>query len=98
MKADLENHIKVFDERGNIIETKIWVLPPTQDKPHGYKYSLVYIVNGIRVIGYDNGENQGDHRHLGDEQQPYLFTTLKQLRNDFIADMKAWKKEHSHES
>ena len=31
----------------------MWRVNPF-DKPHGYKYSLVYIVKGERVIGYDN--------------------------------------------
>jgi hypothetical protein len=94
MKAMLVNHVKVRDERGNIVETRMWQVSPTPDKPHGYKYSLVYIANGVRVIGYDNGEGQGDHRHFGDKQQPYNFTTLKQLAGEFLADVETWKKEH----
>ena len=35
------------------------------DKPHGYRYSLAYIVDGERVIGYDNGEGKGDHDTTG---------------------------------
>lgn len=94
MKAVLVNHVKVYDERGNIVESRMWKVSPTSDKPHGYKYSLVYIVNGVSVIGYDNGEGQGDHRHFGDNQQPYNFTTLKQLARDFLADVETWKKEY----
>lgn len=94
MRAKLVNHLKVRDERGNIVETRMWQVSTTPDKPHGYKYSLVYIVNGVRVIGYDNGEGQGDHRHYGDKQQSYNFTTLKQLSRDFLADVETWKKEH----
>jgi len=43
---------------------KIWQVPVSEDKPHGYKYSLVYIVGGERLIGYDNAEGKGDHRHF----------------------------------
>jgi Family of unknown function (DUF6516) len=95
MKATLVNHAKVRDELGNIVETKMWQVSPSPDKPHGYKYSLVYIVNDVRVIGYDNSEGQGDHRHCGDNQQPYNFTSLRQLAADFLADVELWKKEHS---
>jgi len=94
MKATLVNHVKVRDKRDNIVETRMWQVTPTLDKPHGYKYSLVYIVDGFRVIGYDNGEGQGDHRHFGDKQQLYNFTTLKQLARDFLEDVETWKKEH----
>lgn len=94
MKATLVTHVKVYDERSNIVETKMWQVSPSADKPHGYKYSLVYIVNNVRVVGYDNGEGQGDHRHFGEKQQPYNFTTLKQLARDFLADVETWKREH----
>ncbi len=52
MNAKLVRHEKIIDELGNIVEIKMWDLPkPTKDKPYGYKYLLVYIVEGIRVIG-----------------------------------------------
>jgi len=35
-------------------------MPPSADKPHGYKYLLAYVVKDKRVVGYDNGEGQGD--------------------------------------
>jgi Family of unknown function (DUF6516) len=53
---------------GDIVEMKIWQVPVSRGKPHGLKYSLVYIKEGKRVAGYDNGEGKGDHRHyLGKE-------------------------------
>lgn len=58
------------------MEIKLWQVPPTTDKPHGFKYSLVYIVAGERVIGYDNGERRGDHRHYGEREEAYAFTPL----------------------
>jgi len=58
------------------VEIKLWQVPPTTDKPHGFKYSLVYIVAGERVIGYDNGERRGDHRHYGEREEAYAFTPL----------------------
>ena len=43
MRAVLVRHIKVLDELDNTMEIKVWNIPePTKDKPHGYKYSLVY--------------------------------------------------------
>jgi hypothetical protein len=50
MQAQLIRHIKAVDDLGNIIEIKMWKLPePVADKPHGYKYSLVYIVDDVRL-------------------------------------------------
>ncbi len=91
--AHLVRHVKAVDELGNIAEIKMWrLLKPSPDRPHGYKYSLVYIVNGRRAIGYDNAEGKGDHRHYGVKEMPYFFTTLKRLVQDFARDIEAFKR------
>ena len=54
MASSLIRQVKVIEDNGNIIEVKMWQVTPSTDKPHGYKYSLVYIVKNKRVIGYDN--------------------------------------------
>ena len=92
MKAVLIRHDKVTDELGNTVEIKLLKIPPTMDKSKGYKYSLVYIVAGERVIGYDNSEQKGDHRHYGSREEPYTFTTLRQLADDFLADVERFKR------
>jgi hypothetical protein len=51
----------------------------------------VYIKDGERVIGYDNAEGKGDHRHYCNNEEPYVFISLKQLINDFMADVKKIK-------
>jgi hypothetical protein len=94
MAAKLIRHTKVTDELGNTVEIRLWEVPPANDKPHGFKYSLVYIVNGHRVIGYDNGEQQGDHRHYGDMQEEYKFTGIRQLAADFLADVNRYKERN----
>ena len=94
MKAQLIRHTKVTDELGNTIEIKLWKVAPATDKPQGFKYSLVYIVDGKRAVGYDNGGRQGDHRHYGDRQEAYAFTDLRKLADDFIADIERYK-EHT---
>lgn len=70
MKSKLIIYNKAIDERGNTVEIKLWGVKKSWDKPHGYKYSLVYIVNNKRVIGYDNAEMKGDHRHYNDVIEP----------------------------
>ena len=91
MKARLIRHNKFNDEAGNIVEIKLWEVPKGQDKPHGYKYSLVYIVGDKRAIGYDNSERQGDHRHYGDAIEPYKFQGLRKLIKDFFVDIRKYK-------
>jgi hypothetical protein len=95
MKAELIRHEKVTDERGNTVEIKLWKISSTSDKPHGFKYSLVYIVSGRRAIGYDNSEQKGDHRHYGNRQEPYAFSTLRRLADDFLADIERFKRNET---
>lgn len=92
MKAELIKYIKTIDELDNTIEIKIWQLPKsTEDKPHGYKYSLVYIAGGERVIGYDNSEGKGDHRHYGKLEKSYEFKNIDRLFEDFYKDIEKYK-------
>ena len=51
--------------------------------------------DGKRVIGYDNAEGKGDHRHYNDKEMPYKFTSVKKLFEDFYGDL---KEVSSHES
>lgn len=95
MKAKLIFHSKVYDKQGNIVEVKLWKVNPSPDKPYGYKYSLVYVVGGERVIGYDNGEGREDHRHYGNRVESYNFKGLKILVNDFYRDIRKYKEERN---
>ena len=40
---------------------------------HRFKYRLVYVVDGERVVGYDNKRGKGDHKHIRGQEYPYLF-------------------------
>jgi hypothetical protein len=93
MRAKIIRHEKIIDELGNTVEIKIWQLSqPSTEKPHGYKYSLVYIVEDTRVIGYDNAEGKGDHRHIRGKTEPYKFVSLRKLANDFYRDIERYKR------
>ena len=91
MKGVLVNYVKVREDDGGIIEIKLWQVPPSSDKPHGYKYSLAYVVKGRRIIGYDNAEAMGDHRHYYDMEKPYRFTDVDSLLKDFYNDVAKYK-------
>jgi predicted transcriptional regulator len=93
VKARLVWHEKYPDVYGNTSEIKVWEVRSTPDRPHGYKYSLVYIVGGKRVIGYDNAEYRGDHKHYGDRTEPYRFEGLGKLVEDFYSDVQRYKED-----
>ena len=83
----------IFDKKkpfaDGMIEMVIWQLPTaTTERPHGLKYRLVYIVAGVRVVGYDNERGKGDHKHDGSVELPYVFTSVEQLIADFLADVR----------
>ena len=73
------------------IQSKVWKVAVSKDKPHGYKYSLVYIVEHERIIGYDNAEDKGDHMHYRNKTEPYRFVNLRGLVEDFYRDIKKYK-------
>ncbi len=73
---------------GAIVEEVVWKLPrPEPDRPHGYKYRLVYACEGRRIVGYDNERGKGDHRHRRGRQERYEFVSLDRLLADFRADV-----------
>ena len=74
---------------GAIVEMVIWKLErPDQERRHGFKYRLYYGRDGQRIVGYDNEKGKGDHRHYRDREEPYVFTTVNRLIEDFNADVK----------
>jgi hypothetical protein len=90
--ATLLLHRKRRFDDGAISEIKLWLLPkPVRGSRHLFKYSLFYGRHGERLIGYDNEAGKGDHRHYGDRETPYRFTTPERLIADFLADLRAMR-------
>jgi Family of unknown function (DUF6516) len=89
MKASRILHSKISFENGTVQEMVIWKLPAiTVDRPHGLKYCLHYgLVDGSCLVRYDNEKGKGDHRHLRDKEEPYSFTTVRKLVEDFLGDV-----------
>ena len=83
----------LFEDRtvypdGATLEMRIWRLPERDgERPHGLKYSLFYGRAGQRIIGYDNERGKGDHRHYGNREEPYKFSTPEQMVADFLDDV-----------
>ncbi|MHA4867110.1 toxin-antitoxin system TumE family protein [Duganella sp. PWIR1] len=76
-------------------ETVVWELPQAViGSTHRYKYRLAYVVNSSCVLRYDNEARKGDHRHYGETQSPYHFSSLRQLLDDFRTDIARWNNEN----
>ena len=75
MSAVLILHTKEI--RGNeIVEIKVWQVPRSKAFPHGVKYSIAYIRDGKRLLGYDNAEGKGHHRHYRGKEASYGFVDM----------------------
>jgi len=87
MKATLAHRLHM-PYRGGTVQAVIWEVPqPVPPCSHGYKYRVVYIVDGVRVVGYDNERGKGDHKHLRGVELPYEFAGIDRLMADFMADV-----------
>lgn len=76
-------------------ELVLWQLPkPLAGSVHAFKYRLAYVVHGVCVLRYDNEAGKGDHRHFGDKESAYVFTTPDQLIADFQQDIERWNHEN----
>jgi hypothetical protein len=86
MKAGLITRFKDASSDGAIIEWVVWRLPkPVPPSKQNNKYCVVFIVDGVRVVGFDNERGKGDHLHLIGVERAYDFRGVQQLVEDFIA-------------
>ena len=86
----LRELIRYKKERGGrIIEVVIWHLSePLPGSAHPYKYRLFCgQSDGSCLVRYDNERDKGDHRHVGDNEETYTFSTALKLIEDFEADV-----------
>ncbi len=70
-----------------IVDIKIYKVPKDKYHPEGFKYSLVLIKSGKRILGYDNHERRGHHVHRGKRELPYKFIDEWKLLGDFQRDI-----------
>jgi hypothetical protein len=90
IKARLLVKTKEVRDNGTFIEIVIWRVPaPVPPCSHFFKYSLFFGRPGIRLVGYDNEQGKGDHRHIKETESAYLFSTLERLLADFEKDVAA---------
>ena len=85
--------IRLFENKrlfadGAIIHVRVLLTPaPVEGSTHRFKYALYYGRPGERIVLYDNERGKGDHRHYGEREEPYAFTSVRRLVADFLADV-----------
>ena len=89
MKATLIYRFEQDYDDGAMVRMVIWkVSAPVPPAAHSFKYRLVYLENGHRVVGFDNERGKGDHRHAGKLESPYAFVDVATLVSDFVVAVK----------
>lgn len=88
MKAKLILSAKEIISESELTEIVVWSTPnPVEPSDNHFKYSLVYIVNGVRIVGFDNERGKGDHCHLDGLEHRYQFISMDQLVDDFLSEV-----------
>jgi len=84
-----ERHILSEDV---FVEMVVWLLTsPLSKSHHSFKYRLALVVEGKCVLRYDNEPGKGEHKHIGEAEIPYTFTTPQALLKDFWNDVDNWR-------
>ena len=92
MDADLLLNERYTVSENVFVEMVVWRLPPSgSGSKHGFKYRLALVVDGDCALRYDNETGKGDHKHIGEDEMPYDFTTPKSLLADFWDDVNNWR-------
>ena len=90
MKAQLITRFKDVTPEGGVIELVVWrVSEPVPPSGHRFRYRAAYAIDGVRVVGFDNERGKGDHCHIQGSERPYIFNSVEQLVEDFIAAVDA---------
>lgn len=75
--------------RGDLlVEMVLWKLPEaTPERSHGLKYRLYCGRRHDCIVRYDNETGKGDHRHYGEREETYEFTSIESLIENFLTDV-----------
>ena len=91
MKATLIYRMDQEFDDGSRAVGVVWRVPsPVDPSLHYFKYRLVYLVAGVRVVGYDNERGKGDHKHVGGVESAYVFVSPEELVDDFLREVEQW--------
>lgn len=96
MKAIQLVQTRIIYSEAAFAELVLWRVPsPVTGSDHLFKYRLAYVVRGVCVLRYDNEAGKGDHRHFGERESVYRFTSPDRLIADFQRDIARWNDENS---
>lgn len=90
MKATNLLNERIIISEDSFVEMVVWEIPESaKGSDHLYKYRLALATNQECVMRYDNETGKSDHKHVGDIELGYEFTTPEQLLEDFWKNVDA---------
>jgi hypothetical protein len=92
-KATRIFHEKIRTVEGVVVELTVWQVIRSAQYPEGFKYSFFAVRNGVILVGYDNHNPKGHHRHFGGKEEAYDFAGLDKLRVDFGRDLEEVRRQ-----
>ena len=96
MKAMLIARTRIVYSTHSFAELVLWRVPsPVPGSAHEFKYRLAYVIDSVCVVRYDNEVGKGDHRHFGETENAYKFSTPEKLIVDFQKNIARWNDENS---
>ena len=88
MKAELVTKVRSDLSETAFVEMLVWRVPtPLEGSSHNFKYRLAFIEDEVCVLRYDNEAGKGDHKHFKNREFDYHFVGLKELEQDFRAEI-----------
>ena len=91
MRATPIAALKESRDDGSIVEIVVWLVPEVvPPSTHSYKYRLYFGKDGTCRVRYDNERGKGDHKHVGEVEEGYIFESLEKLLADFRSDVENW--------
>jgi hypothetical protein len=91
MDAELMLNERHVIRENAFVEVVVWRLrSPVSGSSHKFKYRLAFVVNGVCVLRFDNEAGKGDHKHGGENETPYNFTSPENLLKDFWKEVDGW--------
>lgn len=88
MKATNLLNERIIISEDTFVEMVVWDIPqPIEGSEHFFKYRLALVVHQECVMRYDNELGKGNHKHIGNTEIEYQFTTLEVLLEDFWNDV-----------
>jgi len=94
MEAEVLHRERYVLAENVFVEIVIWRVPrPVRGSAHRFKYRLALVAEGECVLRYDNEAGKGDHRHVGDVERVYAFTSYEKLLSDFWSQVERWRQK-----